>query len=157
MNVKIIPAATKDIKNIQNLNSLLFKKEHSDYDNTLNLNWTFNEGAKYFADQIKNNDACLLMAKIDNKIVGYLSGTIHKKLNTHRTLTNQAELENMIVLEDYRNKQIGAKLTRSFIDWAKKKDITNIKVVASATNKQAINFYKKNGFQEYNCVLELNI
>lgn len=157
MNIKIDYAKTEDLKDIQNLNLLLFQKEKEEYDLTFNLSWTFSsEGANYFSNAIEDNNSCVLIVRSDKQIVGYLAGKIKITQNTHRTLENQAELENMMILAEYRNMQIGTKLVEKFFSWAKDKDIKNIKVTASSKNEKAINFYKKCGFKDYDHTLEIN-
>ena len=157
MNIKIDFAKTEDLKDIQNLNLLLFQKEKEEYDPTFNLNWTFGpEGTDYFSKSLKDNNSCILVARSDKQIIGYLAGKIKMTKNTHRTLENQAELENMMILAEYRNKQIGTKLVEKFFQWAKDKGIKNIKVIASSKNEPAINFYKKCGFKDYDHTLEIN-
>jgi len=55
MSVQIRRATSKDLKQIQQLNLALFKKEIKDFDPSLDLNWTFGkEGAKHFRWRIKD-------------------------------------------------------------------------------------------------------
>jgi len=155
--VKIQKATMENLKDIQELNLLLFKKEYKEYDKTLDLDWTFGEkGTKSFKNKISDVDSCAFVAIVDNKIVGYLVGGLTDP-ESYRILPKIAELDNMLVLEDYRNLGIGKKLYLALIDWCKSKDIKKIKVTASAQNIKAINFYKKNGFIGYDLTLERNI
>jgi hypothetical protein len=41
--------------------------------------------------------------------------------------------------------------------YCKEHNIHNVKVVASFKNKDAINFYHKNGFEDFNLTLTMNI
>ncbi|GAI80436.1 unnamed protein product, partial [marine sediment metagenome] len=78
-DVKIQKAIIGNLKDIQELNLVLFKGEYEKYDKSLNLNWTFgDEGTKYFKDKISKEDSCALIAIVDNKIVGYLVGGLTK-------------------------------------------------------------------------------
>ena len=52
---------------------------------------------------------------------------------------------------------IGSKLINEFKNYCKNIGIENIKVTAYSENKQAINFYMKNGFQDYNTTLIFKI
>ena len=157
MNPRIKSATIKDLKDIQKLNLMLFEKEYKEYDKTLNCKWTFaNDGENYFKKRIIKNDGCTLVAYIDNKMVGYLIGGFQKK-ESYRVLPALAELENMFVLDDCRSKGVGTKLFCAFIDWCKSKDVKRLRVVASAMNVRAIEFYKKNNLIEYDLVLESDI
>ena len=96
-----------------------------------------------------------MVAIIDNQIVGYLVGS----LNTEGSYNNikQAELNNMYILEEYRGMNIGSKLFAKLKDICLKNSIEEIKVVADYKNINAINFYKKNGFNEAEITLKQKI
>jgi len=157
MKIIFRKATLKDLNEIQKLNLMLFKKEYKEYDKSLNLKWTFSKaGTKYFSDRITKKSGCAIIALSDNKIVGYLVGGI-TSIQAYRNPSITAELENMLVLEEYRSKQIGTLLYKKFLQWCKTKDIKLLRVEASAQNILGINFYKKNGFKEYSVILESNI
>lgn len=158
MKVDIKIATTENLKDIQGLNLLLFKKEHAEFDKTLNCDWTFSkEGEEYFKEHFSKSTHCAFVAEVNDKIVGYLVGEIHQDKIPYRNLPLFAELENMLVMEDYRGQGIGDELFRTFIDWCKTKGVGRIRVVASAKNKGAINFYHKNGLLDYDLALEADI
>ena len=89
----------------------------------------------------------------EGKIVGYIVGGITKAEN-YRKLPKTAELENMLVLKEYRNKGIGKALYESFAKWCKEKKVKIERVLATAQNAKAIKFYKSHGFKEYSVILE---
>lgn len=157
MKPKIKIATVKDLKDIQKLNLMLFEKEYKEFDNTLDREWPFSdEGESYFKERITHDDGCALVASVDDNIVGYLvGGLLEKKI--YRVLPIFAELENMLVIEDCRNKGVGSKLFRAFMDWCKSKEVKRLRIVASAMNARAINFYKKNGLTEYDLIMESDI
>ncbi len=94
-------AGIKDLKRIQELNLLLFEKEHKEYDEFLNLNWTFGEaGEKAFRKHLIEKDSCAFVVENDNIIIGYLVGSVCK-LEEYRNAPKSAELDNMFVLEEY--------------------------------------------------------
>jgi len=117
MKVSIEKAGKGHLRAIQNLNLLLFKKEKKDYDNVLNLNWTFGkEGTKYFKEKITKPSSCTLLALANGKVVGYLAGGLVKEKWYD---VKSAELENMFVLKDYRKMGIGLKLYAAFKKWCR--------------------------------------
>ena len=77
-------------------------------------------------------------------------------MNTQNTYNKykQAELDNMCILEEYRKLGIGSRLFEEFKTICKENDIKELKVVASYKNTNAINFYKKNGFEEADITLK---
>ena len=63
----------------------------------------------------------------------------------------------MCIDDKYRRFGIGTLLINKFKEYCKEKNIQNIKVTASAKNNRAIQFYIKNGFEDYNITLKHKI
>lgn len=59
-----------------------------------------------------------------------------------------AILEDMIVLNEYRDKNIGSKLLEFAKEFAKSKGIERITLLTDDDNFKAHNFYEKNGFKK---------
>lgn len=157
MDIKIRPAIIGDLKKIQDLNLRLFVKESEEYDDTLDCNWPFSqEGAEYFGKRIREDDGCLFVATINDGLVAYLTGGFPEP-ETFRVLPKMAELENMFVLDEYREQGIGTRLVAAFTDWCQKNGAGRLKVMASAQNTEGIGFYKKHGFSDYNLILERDL
>ena len=154
MNIEIKRASINDLKDIQNLNNQLFEFEYNNFDPALKVDWPYEmEGTKYFTDIINNEVA--FIALVDNKVVAYLAGSIN--IQSSYVTKNQAELDNMFILEEYRNYGIGTKLIDAFKTVCLKEGIEEIKVTAFAKNTNAINFYKKNGFQDFEVTLKMEL
>ena len=155
MNEIIIRKATiEDLKHIQELNNDLFKLEKANYDSTLIDNWPLSKyGENYFTDLINNH--YVIVAILNNEIVGYLAGSISEKGSYEEI--QYGELNNMFINENIRGYGIGKKLIDSFKNYCKNNNIDNIKVTASFKNKDAINFYKKCGFNEFDLTLTMKI
>ena len=153
-DVIIRQATLKDLKSIQNLNYELFKLEKENYDSTLIVDWPLSEeGKNYFEDLIKNE--FVIIAMKDEKIIGYLAGTINEKGSYE--LLQYGEINNMLVDNNYRGSGIGKQLINCFKEYCKSKNINNLKVVASAKNINAIEFYKKQGFKNFDVTLTMNM
>jgi len=153
-NVYIRKAMIKDLNLIQELNNNLFDFEFKNFDDTLKLGWSFEkEGKEYFEYMIKNE--IVFVAEVEKKIVGYLAGIICEK--TSYITETFAELENMCIDDKYRQLGIGTILIDEFKKYCKEEGIQNIKVTALAKNSRAIQFYMKNGFEDYNVTLKYKI
>ena len=63
----------------------------------------------------------------------------------------------MCILDKYRKFGIGTKLINEFKKICNNNSIQEIKVTASYKNINAIEFYKKNGFNEFELTLKLEI
>lgn len=147
-------ANLQDLKIIQKLNNELFDLELKNYDTTLVKDWAIsNEGKEYFEDLINNN--FVVVALLDNEIVGYLAGTINEK-GSYENI-QYGEINNMFIKDSCRGYGVGKSLVKEFKLYCKNNGINDLIVTASAKNKNAINFYKKNGFEDFNLTLTMNI
>lgn len=155
MDEVIIRKATiLDLKSIQELNNYLFNLEYKNFDNTLKVGWPFeNEGKEYFEYMINNE--IVYVAQYKEKIVGYLAGSICEQISYVKETFG--EIDNMYVAEKYRRLGIGTKLINKFKEYCKENKLQNIKVTASAGNSKAIQFYKRNGFGDYDITLKYKI
>lgn len=155
MNDLVIRIANiNDLKYIQELNNDLFKLEKENYDSTLVSNWPLTEeGKNYFTDLINNH--YVVVAIINNEIVGYLAGTINEKGSYEEI--QYGEINNMFIKDKLRGYGVGKRLINSFKDYCKENGIDNLIVTASSKNSNAINFYKRNGFEDFNLTLTMNI
>lgn len=145
-------ATLEDLDVIRKLNNDLFKLEKENFDPTLVENWPLTDsGKEYFEDLIKNH--YVVVAKVNQEVVGYLAGSINEKGSYEEV--QYGELNNMFVKERYRSYGIGRKLVDDFKNYCKAQGINNIKVVASFKNKKAIDFYHKNGFDDFNLTLTM--
>ena len=68
-----------------------------------------------------------------------------------------AEIENMYIEEFLRGFGIGSRLVDEFKKDCQNNNIELIKVSAWSNNLDAINFYKKNKFEDYETILVCNL
>lgn len=152
--INIRKASNEDLYDIQKLNNELFELEYHNFDSTLIENWPLSkEGEEYFKNAIKNN--IVLVATLNNVIIGYLAGTLNSQYSYNNVI--QAELDNMCIMKEYRRFGIGRQLFKEFKKICKDNKINEIKVVASYSNTNAIDFYKRNGFIESEVTLKQNL
>ena len=147
-------AQLEDLNIIQNLNNELFKLEKEKYDSTLVQNWPLSEDGKYYFEDLIINHYVIVATK-DDKIVGYLAGSINEKGSYEEI--QYGEINNMLVDNNFRGLGIGKLLIDKFKQYCKDNSIKNLKVVASAKNIKAIEFYKNNGFNNFDITLTTEI
>lgn len=145
--IEIREAKIKDLDSILKLNKRLFVKEYNEFDNSLNLDWTYSKrGQEYFLERIKYNNGKVLVAEKEGIIIGYLCGGIQEQEEEKEFYKKDgiyAELENMFIEEEFRNLGAGSKIVKLFIEWCKKKKVNHINVTAYFQNKKALKFYRK--------------
>lgn len=153
--IKIRKAVAADLETLQYLGKELFSYE-SEFSNEFNLEWPFSKKGKiYFEKLTKGRGTFALVAEAGKEIVGYISITV--KHTTFRRRNKLAVLDNLFIIDDYRGHGVGTRLLEEANDLLKKRNIERIQLFALHSNLKAIEFYKKNGFNEFISVLEKDI
>jgi ribosomal protein S18 acetylase RimI-like enzyme len=158
-NCIIRKAKETDFANLLDLSLLLTDKEFKEYDKTLKPEWlSEEEGRQYLNEHISQENKCALIAEFNGKLIGYLLGEITPKDEyVYRKINSYAELSELFVLDEHRNKGTGSFLMNAFVNWCKEKSVEKIKVEVMKQNYSGINFYNKNGFDEYCVSLEMDL
>jgi len=156
--ISITKGDISNLAEIQKLNQLLFIKEQKEYDQKYDTNWPFSEaGIRYYTKELTSKDRVIFIAR-DNKgkAIGYLAAS-SKNPSGYINNMKVAELDNTLILDEYRSKGIGSRLVNELKKWAKEIDAQRITVLASYENKKGINFYKKQGFKEKSLELIIDL
>lgn len=104
---------------------------------------------------INRNDVHLLVAVIDNTLVG--SGyALIKNSAPYKKPDQYAYLGFMYVAPNHRGKGINGKITQLLIDWATSRNISEIQLDVYANNRSAITAYAKSGFMPDLLKMRLN-
>jgi len=98
--------------------------------------------------ELDNQQTAFYFAKIADEIIGYL------KLNFGDSQTelkdkNALEVERIYVLKAFHGKKVGQILYDKAIEIAKQRNADYVWLGVWEENQRAINFYKKNGFVEF--------
>ena len=103
----------------------------SDFDDFWNINT--------FKQELLNPNSKYIMAKINNKIVGFAG--IWKSVD-------DIHITNIVTAKNFRKQNIGSKMLSSLIQLAKsEKNITSITLEVNSTNIPAQKLYEKFGFK----------
>lgn len=89
-------------------------------------------------NELSNDKARYLIAKIDNKVVGYIGIWL---------ILDEGHITNVAVHSDYRGKKIGDKLVKEMVELCRENMITSMTLEVRVSNKVAQNLYKKYGFK----------
>lgn len=92
-----------------------------------------------FEEELKNMFATYLIAKIDNKVVGYIGLWF---------VMDECHVTNIAVHSEYRRNKIATKLIEEMLTLCKEHEISYILLEVRKSNLPAINLYKKFGFNE---------
>ncbi len=98
--------------------------------------------------ELTNPDSAFYFATISKNIIGYLKinfGSAQTELKEN----NAIEIERIYVLIEFHGKKVGQLLYEKALDIAKQKNAGYLWLGVWEKNLRAINFYKKNGFIEF--------
>ncbi|WP_445457460.1 GNAT family N-acetyltransferase [Flavobacterium sp. HNIBRBA15423] len=98
--------------------------------------------------QLNNQNSEFYFAILNNKTIGYLKlnfGQSQTELKDNKAL----EIERIYVLKEFHGKKVGQLLYNKAIQIAKEKNVDYVWLGVWEENTRAINFYKKNGFMEF--------
>ncbi|MEK7629032.1 MAG: GNAT family N-acetyltransferase [Patescibacteria group bacterium] len=157
MPTTIRKAKPEDLSEVSKLNLELFNIQH-EFDPTANLDWTFSaDGQEYFKARISGEDSFVEIVENEEKnIIGYIMCTILKR-PLYRIDVKYAELESIYIKPEHQGEKLGSQLTNNFINWCRENKVNYVSVIPSAQNESAIKFYRKNGFENYDLVMQLDL
>ncbi len=141
MEIIITKANDEDYKVADEFLTLLIQDERK-YDDSIDSTFV----VKDFYRHIKGNpEKCLLMAKDDNKAVGFIYGYLKPLEGTKE---NIAQIDALYVDDDYRHLGIGKKLIDEFSNWVKENNTSKIEINVMEQNIIARELYYKIGFKD---------
>lgn len=126
MQNAVVEIFNMEIKDLDLISSNL----ESDFDNF----WNYN----VFKSELENRNSKYLVAKVDNKIVGF-AGLI--------PIVDEADISNIVVHKDFRNQKIGSCLLKALIDLALSLNLKIINLEVRESNLPAIKLYEKYNFE----------
>lgn len=136
------------------LNDLLTKliKEEKKHDDNVNDNIQIKS---YYENIIDNDSSCILIARYQNDVVGYLYGSLFDQGDSYLKLTSV--IDALYIENEFRNKGIGSALIETFKNWSLSKGVEIIEIKVLNNNNSAINTYKKSGFIETKTIMSIEL
>jgi ribosomal protein S18 acetylase RimI-like enzyme len=150
MTISIKKATINDVEQLQSIGVQTFQETFSAKNTEEDMQQYL---AKAFTiekltSEINDKNAAFYFATLNNKVIGYL------KLNFGQSQTelqeqDALEIERIYVLSEFHGKSVGQLLYNKAIAIAKPNKAKYIWLGVWEKNVRAINFYKKNGFVEF--------
>jgi len=149
-NVEIIKVSLTDIGQLQEIGRDTFFETFSLENSAENMSTYLKES---FSDEkitteLSNKNSEFYFAKFDNVAIGYL------KINFAQSQTElkddkALEIERIYVREEFQGKKVGQLLYEKAMQIARQTNRDYVWLGVWEKNQKAINFYKKNGFAEF--------
>ena len=149
-NIQIQRIALNEIEQLQKIGRQTFQETFSESNSEENMKNYLEEGFsnEKLTAELNDNNSEFYFAKLDNEVIGYLKlnfGTSQTELKDNKAL----EIERIYVSKDFHGKNVGQLLYSKSIEIAKLKNANYVWLGVWEENLRAINFYKKNGFVEF--------
>jgi ribosomal protein S18 acetylase RimI-like enzyme len=148
--VEIKKIELSEIHELQKIGRQTFSETFADVNSEENMNQYLTEkfSIEKLTSELKNPDSEFYFASLNNNIVGFL------KVNFAETQTelkdkNALEIERIYVLKEFHGLKIGQLLYSKALQIANNSNLNYIWLGVWEENHRALNFYKKNGFVEF--------
>lgn len=131
------------------LNKLILSDKR--FDDNINENFKVND---WYVKLYDKEDKIILIVKEDEKIVGYLYGYLSYDV----TVINKVGfIDALYIEESSRNKGYATQLIKEFKDYCKNNNVSRLYINTYLKNIDALNLYKKEGFETISVKLECNL
>ena len=149
-NIDIQKVTLENIDQLQKIGRETFFETFSSGNTEENMKKYLEEGFSItkLTTELNDNNAAFYFATHDEKVIGYLKlnfGQSQTELQDDKAL----EIERIYVLKEYHGKSVGQFLYDKALQIARKKCAEYVWLGVWEENLRAINFYKKNGFVEF--------
>lgn len=149
-SIDIKRVALNDIDQLQKIGRQTFSETFSAGNTEEDMRKYLEEGfsIEKLTAELNNKNSEFYFATIDNKVIGYLKlnfGQSQTELKDDKAL----EIERIYVLKEFHGKSVGQLLYEKAIQIARQTNADYVWLGVWEKNPRAINFYKKNGFVEF--------
>ena len=149
-NIFIKKATLNDVEKLQAISKQTFYEAFAAVNTEENMLKYLEESfsVEKLTTELSDTNSEFYFASLSHTIIGYL------KLNTGSSQTdikdeNALEIERIYVLQEFLGKKVGQLLYQKAIEVAKEKKVHYVWLGVWEKNARAINFYRKNGFTEF--------
>jgi diamine N-acetyltransferase len=149
-NIHIVKVILKDIDQLQKIGRQTFVQSFSAGNTEDNMKRYLNEGfsIEKLTAELTNKNSEFYFATLNNNVIGYLKlnrGQSQTELKDHKGI----EIERIYVLKEFHGKTVGQQLYEKAMQIARYANADFVWLGVWEENQRAINFYKKNGFIEF--------
>ena len=148
--VDIVKVTTDDIQQLQYISKQTFYETFSDGNTKENMDKYLEEAfsLEKLREEVMDDNSAFYFAKKEDNVIGYLKlnvGASQTELKDNKAI----EIERIYVLKEFYGKKVGQFLFKFALLKARKLKADYIWLGVWEKNSRAIQFYKKNGFVEF--------
>ena len=148
--IKIIKVEEQHIPDIRKL-----WLEFIEYSAEIDPIFTVKEGAdadfekKFLRPHLKHKNSLVLVAVDGKQSVAYAVAGIQKNLKVVKHKIKTAGIEHVFITKSRRHDGIGGKLYAAIIEWFHLNGVNRVELHVMAYNKAALDFWRKQGFKDF--------
>lgn len=157
MNLVIRSAVHSDFLALKSLGAELQEYERKIYPNRAKASDIVDQYSVILQREFAKGEYFIFVAEVDGKLVGYTSGCPNDPEEDIIDTSISFHIDDLVVTSSLRGQGIGKKLLDHIADYAKEKGYTSIELNVLAANTEAQQFYRGQGFDDYELVLRKNI
>ena len=148
--ITIRKALSTEIAELQKIGRQTFFETFSDSNSPQNMEKYLEERFSIgkLSSELADKNSQFFFAELDNQVIGYLkvnAGSSQTELQNEKSL----EIERIYVLKEFQGRKVGQLLFDKALKVAEQQNAEFIWLGVWEKNIKAINFYKKNGFIEF--------
>ena len=149
-NIKVVRVTLNDIDQLQKIGRQTFSETFSAGNTEENMR-KYLDGdfsLEKLTAELNDKNSEIYFATLDNNVIGYLKlnfGQSQTELKDDKAL----EIERIYVLKEFHGKNVGQILYEKAMQIARQTNANYVWLGVWEENPRAINFYKKNGFVEF--------
>ena len=149
-DINIRRVTPEDINQLQKIGRQTFSETFSAGNTGENMRKYLEEqfSVEKLTTELNDKDAKFYFAELEDEVIGYLklnSGQSQTELKDDRAV----EIERIYVLKEFHGKAVGQLLYEKAMQVARQKNADYVWLGVWEENPRAINFYRKNGFVEF--------
>ncbi|MCU7616448.1 GNAT family N-acetyltransferase [Chryseobacterium sp. PBS4-4] len=150
-NIILKAVNQNDIEQLQQIAKQTFFDTFSPHNTEENMMKYLSEGftEEKLISEIQNQNSKFYFALSENKVIGYLKVNIGDA-QTELQNSNALEIERIYVSKDFHGQKVGQILYDKALQIAKDENVDYVWLGVWEENLRAIQFYRKNGFKEFN-------
>ena len=143
--ITVALASEADLGRLVDLEAALFLEDAGRHDRFADVTWPRRDGRADFVRLIRDTDALVMVATIEDSVVGHLVAYLASSAPTRQPVT-YAVLRSLYVEPANRNHGVGQMLTEQFLAWARRHQCVEAQVDSYSANTGAQRFYERIGF-----------
>ncbi len=149
-DIQINKVTIAEIEQLQKIGKQTFFETFSSDNTEENMSKYLEEGFSInkLKQELSHPDSDFYFASVNNHVIGYLKINFGDS-QTELKDVNALEIERIYVLKEFHGKNVGQQLYEKAISIARKLHVNYVWLGVWEKNTRAIQFYKKNGFKEF--------